>query len=119
MQKTRVTVQVAGQTLNLCGTEDETNIRKVAAYLDENVKTIGDKNPALSTNMCLLLASLNITEELFNLRQQYEQLNDRISELRSMSAPARPQPVAEAGPKKVIKAPIKHPFEQDVSSSTK
>ena len=115
MHKTRVTVSVAGQTLNLCGTEDEALIRKVATYLDGGVNEIAKKHPALSTNMCLLLASLNITEELFALQQKYEELDQRIAELRQLSTPAQKNPQG-TGAKKVLKTPVKHPFEQGAPS---
>lgn len=114
MQGTRVTVQVAGQTLNLRGTENEAQIRTIAAYLDESVQSVQDKHPALSTNMCLILASLNITEELLELRKQYEELDKRILELRQLSMPKVPAPPMI---KKPAKEPIKHPFEKDPHSS--
>ncbi len=103
MQKTRITVNVAGQTLHLCGTEDETYIKSVAAYVDEKVEKVQQTHPSLGTSTCVLLGALNMADELFKLRQQYTELDYRIEELRNLSMPA-PMLKREA-------VPVKHPFE--------
>ncbi|HWR22636.1 MAG TPA: cell division protein ZapA [Feifaniaceae bacterium] len=105
MQKTRVTVHVAGQTVHLCGTEEETYIKSVAAYVDEKVDEVQKAHPALGTSTCVMLSALNMADELFKLRQQYAELDQRIMELRNLSSPALlPRPGA--------KAPVRHPFEE-------
>ncbi len=105
MQKTRVTVHVAGQTIHLCGTEDETYIKSVAAYVDEKVDEMQKAHPALSTSTCVMLSALNMADELFKLRQQYAELDRRIDELRQLSVPVAP-------PRRNAKSPVKHPFEE-------
>lgn len=109
MQKTRVTVQVAGQTVNLCGSEDEMYIKSVAAYVDEKVEELQRSHPALSTSTCVMLSALNMADELFKLRQQYAELDRRIDELRHLSAPVLPS-------RKNTKSPVKHPFEETTSA---
>ncbi|MDD3920360.1 MAG: cell division protein ZapA [Eubacteriales bacterium] len=106
MEKIKVSVSVGGQSFQLSGTEDESYIRSVASYADEKVQEIQKLNPALSTSACVLLAAINITDELFKLRQQYSELDGRISELRSITYPGTA--VRDMGPK----APVKHPFEK-------
>ncbi|HOR12383.1 MAG TPA: cell division protein ZapA [Clostridia bacterium] len=103
MQKTRVTVHVAGQTLHLCGTEDETYIKSVAAYVDEKIEKAQQTHPSLGTSTCILLGALNMADELFKLRQQYTELDYRIEELRRLSMPVS-QTTRDA-------VPVKHPFE--------
>lgn len=105
MQKTRVTVHVAGQTIHLCGTEEETYIKSIAAYVDEKVNEVQKSHPALGTSTCVMLTALNMADELFKLRQQYAELDQRIMELRSLSSPVLP-------PRRGAKAPVKHPFEE-------
>ncbi len=109
MQKTRVTVHVAGQTVHLCGPEDETYIKSVAAYVDEKVEELQKSHPALSTSTCVMLSALNMADELFKLRRQYAELDRRIDELRHLSTPALPS-------RKATKAPVKHPFEEPTSA---
>lgn len=105
MQKTRVTVHVAGQTVHLCGTEDETYIKSVAAYVDEKVDEMQKAHPALGTSTCVMLGALNMADELFKLRQQYAELDRRIDELRQLSVPAAPL-------RRGAKSPVRHPFEE-------
>ncbi len=105
MQKTRVTVHVAGQTFHLCGTEEETYIKSIAAYVNEKVDEVQKAHPALGTSTCVMLSALNMADELFKLRQQYAELDRRIMELRSFSSPALP-------PRRGAKVPVKHPFEE-------
>jgi len=105
MQKTRVTVHVAGQTVKLCGPEDEAYIKSVAAYVDEKVNALQRVQPSFSTTTCVLLTALNMADDLFKLRQQYAELDRRIEELRSLSSPQLP-------PRPAAKAPVRHPFEE-------
>ncbi len=81
MKKVKVTVSIADQLITLCGTEDEGYIEGVAAYVDTKMRELQRTNPALSTSACVMLAAVNITDELFKLRQQYAELDQRISEL--------------------------------------
>ncbi|MDL2235424.1 cell division protein ZapA [Christensenellaceae bacterium OttesenSCG-928-L17] len=99
-----VTVHIAGQTLKLRGSEDQEYIQSLAAYLQKNIDEVEQRNPTLSINLCTILASLNVVDEYFKLRQQYEEMDQRINELRQLSAPA----VRRNAPK----APVKRPFEE-------
>ncbi len=107
MQDTRISVQVAGQNVRLRGTDDEAYIRCVAAFVDERVETIQKANSVLSTSNCVVLAALNIADELFKLRQQYAELDKRIEELRRLTTGE----TEEA--KRAPKGPVKRPFEED------
>ena len=90
MPNTRVTVHVAGQTLKLCGPEEEAYIKSVAAYVNEKIEELQSAQPTFSTTTCTLLTTLNLADELFKLRQQYAELDRRIEELRSLSGPKLP-----------------------------
>lgn len=105
MQDTRVTVQVAGQKIRLRGTDDETYIKSIAAYVEEKVDELQNKYPSLSISHCLVMGALNIADELFQLRQQYADLDHRIEELRNLTT-------TNNQPRQTEKRPIKRPFEQ-------
>ncbi len=111
MEKISVTVQIGGQQFSLSGAEDEAYIQSVAAYADEKIGEIQRTHPALSTSNCVVLAAVNIADELFKLRQQYAQLDQRIAELRAI---ATPTPLEKPTRSRAAKAPVKHPFEQEV-----
>lgn len=109
MKKVKVTVSIADQLITLCGTEDEGYIEGVAAYVDTKMRELQRTNPALSTSACVMLAAVNITDELFKLRQQYAELDQRISELRAISVPTPPIKPPRT---RAAKAPVKRPFEE-------
>lgn len=106
MQSNRVTVDVAGMPITLRGAEDEEYIRSVAAYVDEKATTYQKSQPALSTSNCVVLAAVNIADELFKLRQQYAELDRRIEELRRLT-------VEQSAPR--YKGPVKRPFEEQTA----
>ena len=106
-ERNRVKVHIAGQQISLVGTEEEAYIESIAAYVDGKIQEIQRSAPALSTSNCTLLAAVNIADELFKLRQQYAELDQRIAELRSIAAPA---PAKSSRSRS--KAPVKHPFEE-------
>ena len=109
MEKNSVRVQVAGQEFCLAGAEDSAYIQSVANYTDEKILEIQKANPNLSTSACVLLASLNLADELFKLRQQYSELDHRIAELRTIAVPAAPVKPTRGRP---AKTPAKHPFDE-------
>lgn len=80
-QKNKVTVRIAGNEYVLCGDESPEYIQKVALFVDKKLQEITRKNHLLSTSMASVLASVNMAEELFQLK---EVLNDRERELKEL-----------------------------------
>jgi len=109
MANTQTTVMIAGQEFRISGTEDAQYIQSVAKYVDEKVAELLDKYPHMGTHAGMVLTALNLADELFKMKEQYAELDQRIQELRNMprmSMPERPQRASKA-------APVKHPFEQE------
>ncbi|MDL2258306.1 cell division protein ZapA [Eubacteriales bacterium OttesenSCG-928-K08] len=113
MQQTRATVHIAGQTINLRGTDDEAYIQSLASYVQKCISQVENKNPALSTTNCVIMSALNIADELFKLQQKYDELDQRIEELRQLNAPA---PASSPTPRRTNKTPVKRPFEEPVNT---
>lgn len=84
MDKTHVTINVAGQELRLSADDSEAYIRKIAGYVNDKVDEVQRSYPNLSTANCLIMAALNLSDELHKLREDYDALDSRISELREM-----------------------------------
>ena len=101
MDKTHVTINVAGQELRLSADDSEAYIRKIAGYKVDEVQR---SYPNLSTANCLIMAALNLSDELHKLREDYDALDSRISELREMP---RQQ------------SPVKRPFESKATVGVK
>ncbi len=104
MDKTHTTVHVAGQDLRLSGTDSEAYIRQIADYVNQKIDEVQRAYPSLSTGNCVILAALNLSDELHKLREDYNALDSRISELREMPRQS---------------APVKRPFEGSKTLQTK
>lgn len=98
MDRTRMSVNLGGQEFKLACDDSEEYIHEIAAYVNLRIAEIQQQYPGLSSGNCVLLASLNITDELFKLREDYDALDSRISQLRDM-------------PRAAGAAPVKRPFE--------
>ncbi len=101
MGKTKTVVTLAGQEFKLNCDDSEEYIQNLAKYVNKAIVNIQREYPGLSTGNCVLLASLNMADELYKLREDYEALDSRISQLRDM-----PRASASVG-----NSPVKRPFE--------
>lgn len=104
MDKNRVTVYIAGQELRLACDDSDEYICRVAGYVNEKVEEVQGQYPNLSTANCLILAALNLSDELHKLREDYDALDSRISELRDMPRQS---------------TPVKRPFESKAAVTVK
>jgi len=104
MDKTHVTINIAGQELRLSCDESESYIKGLAKYVNDKMDEVQRAYPTLSTANCMLLASINMADEYHKLREDYEALDSRISELRDMPRQS---------------APVKRPFETRQTTSVK
>ena len=102
MDKTRVTLNIAGQEFRLAGGESEEYMRRIAGDVNARIEEVQRQYPQMSTTRCTLLAMLNMADELSKLRADYGELDKKISELREVriSEPAR------------ASVPVKRPFER-------
>lgn len=104
MDKNRITVYIAGQELRLAADDSEEYIRRIAGYVNDKVDEVQGQYPNLSTANCLILAALNLSDELHKLQEDYDALDSRISELRDMPRQS---------------SPVKRPFETMTSATVK
>lgn len=107
MEKTKISIVLAGQEFKLAVSESEDYILQLAGYVNQNVEEIQQRYPNLSTANCVLLASLNMADELHKLRADYDALDQRITQLREMPRSTVPQ------------SPVKRPFEARQPVGTK
>ncbi|MBO8129463.1 MAG: cell division protein ZapA [Peptococcaceae bacterium] len=74
MQHHRVEVEIMGEKYVLKGDVHPEQIRQIAAYVDNQIRSIKNANSRLSMVKATVLATLNITEELFKLQESYNEL---------------------------------------------
>ena len=98
MDNNRTIVLIAGMEFKLTGDESQQYMDSLAEMVNAKVDEVKRTYPMLSTGNCVLLAALNMADELTKLRSDYEALDQRISDLREM-------------PKRSgASAPVKRPF---------
>lgn len=78
--KRPVTVQIAGQKYTLRSDADESDVRKLAAFVDGRLKDIQKQTRTADTQSLAILAALQIAEELFGEREAMAELKRRIRE---------------------------------------
>lgn len=69
-----VDVEINGVHYTLKGDTSPENIFKLSRHVDEQIKLVIRRNPRLSLYKAAILVALNITEELFVLREEYDSL---------------------------------------------
>lgn len=78
MAKNRIKVNIAGMTYTLVTDEGEERLKKIASYVDREIERASD--PKFTKNMEVILASINIADELFKLREDYDKLQEEAEE---------------------------------------
>lgn len=72
--KNRLTVEIFGQQYRLSGRASVNHIRMVAGFVNDKMKEIANGNQRLDTARIAVLTAVNIADEYFRLRQEYEEL---------------------------------------------
>jgi cell division protein ZapA len=72
--KNKLTVDIYGQQYRMVGKASSTHLHSVANYVDEKMRHIAGGNPRLDTAKLAVLAAINITDEYFRLKEEYEEL---------------------------------------------
>lgn len=104
---TRVTARIMGEDYTIRGQVPEEHIRRIAKYVDERMIQISETYPKLGTSRVAVLAAINMADELFKIREQYEQLTRLLEEEWSQRHGAASPP--EAGARTQVPRPGRLP----------
>lgn len=74
MDKNKVTVNINGNEYIIRGEESEEEMLKIASYVDGKIRDMTLKNIKLNPTFAAVLSALNITNELFKLKIEFEEL---------------------------------------------
>src|SRR3970040_2273827 len=74
-----ITVMILGEQYTIRATEDPAYVRKVARYVDEKLEAVVKGSPSLPSNKAIVLASLNIADELFKGEAERERSAESMS----------------------------------------
>lgn len=72
----KTTIRLLGNDYTITCTDSEEYVHRVAFYVDKKLTEITGRNSRLSTNMAAVLASVNIADELFKVREELEKLQN-------------------------------------------
>lgn len=75
-----ISVEIRGQTLSVRSDHDPEFVRRLAGHIDEKVAEIQENAPSVPLSKLLMLASMTVAEELFEARNELEQLRGSIQE---------------------------------------
>lgn len=81
-QKTRIAVEIYGQTYKMVGTEKGSRMRQVASIVDDKMREISARNPNLDSTKIAVLAAVNSVHENLKLKEQVEQMEDQLKNLK-------------------------------------
>lgn len=76
----KVTARIMGEDYTIRGRAPREHIERVAKYVDERMLEIAEAYPKLGTSRVAVLAAINMADELFKLKEQYEQLTQLLEE---------------------------------------
>ncbi len=67
-----VTISILGKELMVaCPDDERESLAAAARYLDQRMREIQDSGKVIGTERCAVMAALNLTNELLQLRQQF------------------------------------------------
>ncbi|MFJ5717259.1 cell division protein ZapA [Neobacillus novalis] len=77
-EKNRTTVDIYGQHYVIMGTESSSQIRLVAALVDDKMREINSKNPSLDVSKLAVLTAVNAVNDYIKLKDQLERLQAEL-----------------------------------------
>jgi cell division protein ZapA len=74
-----ISVTIRGEQYTVRAAEDPAYVRKVAQYVDGKLQEVVKGSPSLPSNKAVVLASLNIADELFKAQTERERSEASIA----------------------------------------
>ncbi|MBI5194679.1 MAG: cell division protein ZapA [Nitrospirae bacterium] len=74
-----VEVEIFGQRFIIKSDEDQAYIRKLAEYVDKKMNEVNGKLQLSTPRKVAVLAALNITHELFNMKREMQEKDTDIA----------------------------------------
>ena len=81
-EKTRLAVDIYGQTYKMVGNETSVHMRQVASIVDGKMREIGSHNPNLDSTKIAVLAAVNSVHDYLKLKEQVEQMEIQLKNLK-------------------------------------
>ncbi|MHA6259408.1 cell division protein ZapA [Sporosarcina sp. CAU 1771] len=82
IQKTRIAVEIYGQTYKMVGSESSTHMRLVASMVDDKMKEISSKNQNLDMTKIAVLTAINSVHDYVKLQEKVLLLEEELNNLK-------------------------------------
>ncbi len=82
IKKNRTTVEIYGRQYVIVGSESPTQIKLVAAMVDEKMREISANNPFLDVSKVAVLTAVNAVNDYLKLKERLERLEKELNELK-------------------------------------
>lgn len=79
-------IYILGQKYTIKGEKSDKHIKMLEAYIDERLKEVLDKHPNITPLKALILATLNIADELHGLKAEQDDITRAIEQKTEMLA---------------------------------
>lgn len=73
-KKNKIHVDIYGQNYTIVGQASPHHMRMVASYVDNKMRQISEAGARLDSTKIAVLSAVNIADEYFKLKQEYDQL---------------------------------------------
>lgn len=81
-QKTRVAVDIYGQTYTIVGSESSSHVKLVASMVDERMREISARNPYLDSSKIAVLTAVNSVHDYLKMKERIELLEEELNKLK-------------------------------------
>ncbi len=95
-EKSVVRVEIFGTSYTIRGEEDREYIERVAAYVDEKMRQLHERLPVASVAKVAVLTSLHLADELFQSRQDRDDLSAFVTQRASHLAESLDEALLQA-----------------------
>ncbi len=82
VEKTRITVDIYGQTYTIVGTDSSAHVRQVATMVDDRMRELRARNPYLDTTKVAVLTAVNSVHDYLKLQTEKELLEQELKKLK-------------------------------------
>ena len=76
--RSRVNVKIYGEDYTMRGPASPVYMKRVAHYVDDKMKQVGQSNSRLGINKIAVLTALNLADELFRARRELRELEAKL-----------------------------------------
>ncbi len=79
-KKNKLSIDIYGQNYTIVGKVSPNYMRMIASFVDDKMRSIAEGNPRLDSTKLAVLSAVNMADEYFKLKQEYDDLVKLLEE---------------------------------------